>query len=104
MAFVGIGGCGIASTCWPRLRLEACGGACPQRKREAFGRSCGGGTAQYGGDGTAQSGGARLGRLVEKERRCERDAGAVGGQAGEKADGRAGEGGAAFRHGARHGE
>ena len=67
--------------------------ACPQRKREAFGRSCGGGTAQYGGDGTAQSGGARLGRLVEKERRCERESGAVGGQAGEKVDGRAGEAG-----------
>ena len=66
--------------------------ACPQRKREAFGRSCGGGTAQSGGGGTAQSGGARLGRLVEKERRCERDAGATGGEAAENAGGRAGEG------------
>ena len=35
---------------------------------------------------------ARLDRLVEKERRCERDAGAAGGEAVEKADGRAGEG------------
>ena len=76
----------------------------PPNKGEASSRSCSGGTAQSGSGGTAQSGGARLGRLVEKERRCERDAGAVGGQAGEKADGRAGEGGAAFRHGARHGE
>ena len=39
-----------------------------------------------------QSACARLDRLVEKERRCERDAGAAGGEAGEKADGRAGEG------------
>ena len=35
---------------------------------------------------------ARLDGLVEKERRCERDAGAAGGEAVEKADGRAGEG------------
>ena len=35
---------------------------------------------------------ARLDRLVEKERRCERDAGTAGGEAGEKAGGRAGEG------------
>ena len=35
---------------------------------------------------------ARLDRLVEKERRCERDAGTAGGEAVEKADGRAGEG------------
>ena len=35
---------------------------------------------------------ARLDRLVEKERRCERDAGAADGEAVEKSDGRAGEG------------
>ena len=55
----------------------------------AFSRSCDG--------GTAQSGAARLARLVVKERRCERDAGATGGEAAENAGGRAGEGRGGFQ-------
>ena len=49
-------------------------------------------------------GGARLGRLVDKEGSCERDAGAVGREAGDKADGQACKGLGGFQAWGGHGE